>query len=80
MKFKQKIIKSIAFMIHTNSSTNDLTVNNLDNDGESLAGGALDCTTYSEETSTIPVLMDDTICSITKMTSVSHMGETTMDA
>jgi hypothetical protein len=45
MKFKQKCIKSIPFMIHKNSSTNDLTVNNLGNNGESLAGGALGCTT-----------------------------------
>jgi hypothetical protein len=29
---------------------NDITVNNSNNDGESLVGGELDCTRYSKET------------------------------
>jgi hypothetical protein len=58
MKFKQKCIKSIPFMIHKNSSTNDLTVNNSRNGGELLAGGALSCTTFSKETSIVAASVD----------------------
>jgi hypothetical protein len=61
MKFKQICIKSIAFMIHKNlSSTHYLTVNISGLDGESLTGGVLGCTTYSEETSTVEASVDGT--------------------
>ena len=61
MKFKQKSIKSITFMIHTNlSSRHYLTVNISNLDGESLIGGALGCTSFSETTSTMVVSVDGT--------------------
>jgi hypothetical protein len=49
----------IKFMIHKKlSSTHYLTVNISGLSGELLEGGALGCTTYSKETSTMVALVD----------------------
>ena len=79
MKFKQKCIKSIPFMIYKNNSSTDLIVNNSGNGGNFLAGGVLSCTTCCEVTSTIVASVDGVVWSVIEMTTGSHMGATTMD-
>jgi len=60
-------------MIHKKSSTNNITVNNLGNSGESLAG-------YFNATSIVVASMRGTIWSTKETIGGFHMGATTFDA
>jgi hypothetical protein len=80
MKFKQKCIESSPFMIHKNYSTNGLIVNNLGNDGESLIGGALNCTTFSKKTYAMTASVVGIVWSTTKTTGGSHTCVAIVDA